>query len=302
MSDPIERPESAAWQQFLIAKRAMLDEYRRAREHSKQLPVQTHHGVVGEAVFRDWLKTFLPRRFGVTAGHIRGQRLRQRELAHFDVIIYDQIESPVLWTEANNDKSASGQARIIPAEYVRAVLEVKATFNRRSVREASDKLVQLNTLAAGTDAADDPYPTYLPANVVIAIVFFELRRDASSDIKALDALKKVLTDLKREPCGAVILAGEGRPQDDTGLAHFFRADKPMTAFDLPDGLLSHICMSGTEILDGQHIGVSLSWSDVNFSRFAFDLLASITGRFRSGYMSSFHGLDLSKLPGGSTGG
>jgi hypothetical protein len=300
MADEIAKSPSVAWQQFLVGKREMLDDYRRARTHAQQLPVQAHHGVVGEAIFRNWLQTFLPGRFGVTAGYIRGQRLRQPEFTHFDVIVYDQIESPTLWIESNTDKSGSGRTRIIPAEHVLAVLEVKATFNHRNVVNAIGKLMELNVLAAGVDAADDPYPTYLPANAVLGLVFFELRRDSSADIRALDALK-ALTNLRRPPYGAVILSGEGRPDDDSALAQLFRTEEPMSAFELSERLLTHICMSDTEKIAGENIGVTLSWRDVNFSAFAFNLLAVMTGRFRQGFVSSFHGLDLSKFPQGAGG-
>jgi len=159
-------------------------------------------------------------------------------------------------------------------------------------------LMELNAFADGIDAADDPYPTYLPANAVLGLVFFELQRDSSTDVRALDALK-ALTKLRRPAYGAVILSGEGRPDDDSGLARLFQSDEPMSRILLPDGLLSHICMCDTERIAGENIGVNLSWRDVNFSAFAFDLLAAMTGRFRMGFMSSFHGFDLSKFPPGA---
>src|SRR5579871_5682552 len=114
-----EKQCSWAWQQFLLGQRAMLAEYDRARVHAQTQVVQTHHGNVAEAAIRDWLGSFLPKRFGVTAGYIRSQHVaRVHQSAHFDVIVYDQLESPTLWIEENKDKSEGGRARIIPAEYV----------------------------------------------------------------------------------------------------------------------------------------------------------------------------------------
>lgn len=87
-----------AWQQFLTAREKLLAEYDRALVHAQGQPVKTHHGVVGEAAVRDWLEQFLPGRYGVTSGFIKSQNPRAAMTSHFDVIIYDQIEAPILWT------------------------------------------------------------------------------------------------------------------------------------------------------------------------------------------------------------
>jgi len=109
----------------------MLDEYDRAAIHASEQPVSTHHGVVGEAAVRDWLQNFLPKRYGVVSGYIKSQGFETAyQSTHFDVIIYDQLEAPILWIEVNRDKSESGRARIIPAEHVRAIIEVKASFQQ----------------------------------------------------------------------------------------------------------------------------------------------------------------------------
>ena len=119
----------------------MLDEYDRALVHAKSQPVVTHHGVVGEAAVRSWLATFLPKRYGVTAGYVRSQGFKTaHQTSHFDVIIYDQLEAPTLWIESNKDKSEAARARIVPAEHVQALIEVKAAFNTQTVRQAADKL------------------------------------------------------------------------------------------------------------------------------------------------------------------
>src|SRR5687767_3173719 len=97
---------AAVWKQFLIRRRKLLAQYDEAIQYAKEQPVQTHHGNVGEAAVRDWLTTFLPKRFGVTAGHIRKQGTQDALVTpHFDCIIYDQLEAPILWIESNVDKS-----------------------------------------------------------------------------------------------------------------------------------------------------------------------------------------------------
>jgi hypothetical protein len=225
MAQEIDGRYSVAWQQFLVAKRAMLTEYDWARAHAKEQVVATHHGVVGEAAVRDWLTTFLPKRYGVVPGFVRSQGLPSaHQSAHFDVIIYDQIEAPTLWIEVNKDKSERGRARIIPAEYVRAIIEVKAAFNRRSVREAVMKLAELEPLIKGVDAPGENYPKYLPASAVLAMVFFELRSADASDLEALNLIRDL--QVQRPFYGAMILRGEGLHPDDTALIRQLQSEQP----------------------------------------------------------------------------
>ncbi|MGC2330796.1 MAG: DUF6602 domain-containing protein [Candidatus Acidiferrales bacterium] len=284
---------SAAWSQFLVARRGMLAEYDRALAHSKELTVSTHHGVVGEAAVRDWLGTFLPKRYGVVSGYIKAQGLpRGHQSQHFDVIIYDQLDSPTLWIEENKDKSESGRARIIPAEFVRAVLEVKSSFCKRTVREACEKLNELEPLIAGTDAESEKYPKYLPASAILAMVFFELRCADEFDLDALTLIRDFLP--RRLFYGAVILRGEGLHPDDTGLIQQYGSDEPLPASPgcATNSLLYGLTMTATAPLGQRYIGAMLRWGDVEFSGFAFDLLALLNGTYRPGYGSSFHGLQI----------
>lgn len=286
-----EPPTSAAWRQFLLAKRAMLAEYDRALSHAKTQPVVSHHGNVAEAALRDWLGTFLPKRFGVTSGYIRSQGFPEvHQSSHFDVIVYDQLEAPTLWIEENRDKAEGGRARIIPAEYVGAIIEVKAAFNRRAVADAADKLRLLGPLMSAVDGADERYPRYLPFSTVLAMVFFELRSDDRRDLAALNEFRHIA--FNRSFYGAVILRGEGLPPDAAALISQAVSDQPMEPLFVDAGLLHGTSMGGTLEVDGRLMSAMLMWSDVNFSRFAFDLLALLKGTYQPGRVSSFHGLDL----------
>jgi hypothetical protein len=171
---------SIAWRHFLSGRSKLLSEYDRARTHSRELQVQTHHGVVAEAGVRDWLASFLPKRFGVVPGYIKSQDPQSEMSSHFDVLIFDQLESPVLWVESNQDKAHGGLSRVIPAEYVLGVMEVKAAFSKRAVQEAIKKLNELTPLMTGQNPSNDPYPTFLPSSTVLTMLFFELR---SADAK-----------------------------------------------------------------------------------------------------------------------
>ena len=82
----------------------------------------------------------------MTSGYIIPNiRTVSYRLNHYDVIVYDALNSPVLWAENNPDNSEQGRSRAIPAEYVHAVFEVKATFNKQSIKEAKEKLNELQS-------------------------------------------------------------------------------------------------------------------------------------------------------------
>lgn len=269
----------------------MLDEYDRALIHANEQPVPTHHGIVGEASVRDWLGTFLPKKYGVTSGFIRNQGLpTPHQSAHFDVIIYDQVEAPILWIEANEDKSESGRKRIIPAEHVRAILEVKAAFSRRTVRDAIAKLGELTPLTAGANGAAERYPKYLPASAILAMVFFELRTADASDMEALNLLRTV--EFGRPFYGAAVLRGQGIQADATAIVQRYQSDMPSSELLFESGLLHGIAMTASVKSGGTNVGAHMMWGDVNFSQFAFDLLALLNGTYRTGFLSSMHGVEI----------
>ncbi len=281
---------SAAWSQFYNQKRRLLTDYRLARQDHVGRPVQTEHGRTAEALIRQWLEVFLPRRYAVTPGYIRSQGGGNAMASQFDVIVYDQLEAPVLWTGLNPDASVQGQSRIIPAEYVHAVLEVKSTFSRQNVLNALNKLEQLNPLMAGEDYPADSYPQYLPQGCAVGIVFFELRQSEASEISALELLRALR--FKRSFLGPVVLSGEGVPDEETGRIAFLRSREHVESMILDGNLLAASTMPESTEVDGHHYTVRLSWARLNFCEFAFDLLAIMKGKYRPTHMSSMHCIDM----------
>ncbi|MDD2755678.1 MAG: hypothetical protein PHS80_09145 [Methanothrix sp.] len=123
-SDTAQRPCTQGYEQFLASKKEMLDDYDKSKNLDKADEIETEHGKVAEAKFREWLSIFLPKKYAVTPGYIVSQGMSdENKLPHFDVIIYDHLESPVLWIKGNPDLSQRGTSRAIPAEHVRAVIE-----------------------------------------------------------------------------------------------------------------------------------------------------------------------------------
>jgi hypothetical protein len=282
--------KSVGWQQFLVARRELLAQYDQALIHARDQSVATHHGVVGEAAVRDWLAGFLPKRYGVTSGFIKSQDPKSKMTSHFDVIIYEQLEAPILWTESNRDKSEQGLSRVIPAEYVRAVIEVKSALNRKTVRDAINKLDDLRPLMMGANQPDESYPKYLPISTILSMLFFELRAPDAKDSEVLNLIRDF--DTIRVFYGPVVLRGEGLHSDYTGMFSKLRSDEPMDPVWPEKGMLSGYAHSGSRELGTGQILASVMWADVNFSGFAFDLLALLDGKFRPGFVSSFHGFDF----------
>jgi hypothetical protein len=108
---------SAAWTQFLSAKRAMLAEYDRALAHSKEQVVSTHHEVVGEAAVRDWLGTFLPRRYGVVPGNVRSQGLPQGASHNSAMSPFAKVGGRSESFQGELDDRTAGESEAIPTRY-----------------------------------------------------------------------------------------------------------------------------------------------------------------------------------------
>jgi hypothetical protein len=275
--------------QFLTAKREMLNAYDEAREKARAHKTETFHGRVAEAEFRKWLSEFLPKRYGVTSGYIVSQGQSELQtLPHFDVIVYDQLESPVLWLEDSADTSSDGASRAVPCEYVCGVLEVKSAFSSQTVKHALDHLGELDPLLAANDTPIERYPRFLPDKFFRAVVFFELR---DADRRGMGALKEFLRTVNtRGYFRSLILRGFGLPGDDAGIIEVLRnANSPPQPFGWGNDLLTPSgVISENEMMFGTYFGTNLMFSSNGFQKFAFDLVALLKGSYEPGRLSSFH--------------
>lgn len=280
------------WSQFLTARKDMLDSFDKARIHSRKHKVETSHGNVAEAEFRKWLGNFLPKKYSVTSGYIISPGVPDLEKTpHFDVIIYEHLNSPVLWIEDSPDKSEQGKSLAIPAEYVKAVIEVKSAFKNKTVKDALEHLRELKKLMSAVDSPKERYNLYLPADFFCCITFFELKKENEFDKAALKSMIDGI-DL-RGFRGGIILRGDGQSKQVTGKIDLLRSETEMTSsIKKPDrSLLGRWGEADSiKIKDDLHFGAILTWSEPNFSGYAFDLVALLNGTFEIGRLSSFHGL------------
>jgi hypothetical protein len=259
----------------------MLDAFDAGRRKARGHEVEVYHGRVAEAEFRKWLEGFLPKRFGVTPGYVVSQGQRGSvKYPHFDVVIYDQMESPILWIEDHPDVSERGAARAIPAEHVRAILEVKSTYSPRTAAHALEHLRDLEPLSVSVDPPGERYKKYLPAGFFCAAVFFETEGTVT------------LPDLTfgRE------LVPNGGPKNFFG-GHILRGKGLDPQFSCSVRITIELSREGMEIPPGERqLGTLPMWSQFAFSMFAFDVVALLSGTYDHRFLSSFHAIPLSDLP------
>lgn len=246
---------------------------------------------MAEAQFRVWLNSFLPKRYSVTSGYIVSPGLKSTDITpHYDVIIFDQLESPILWVEDNPDHSSQGSSLAIPVEHVKGVLEVKSIFSSKSVGEAMEHLKDLLPLMGGLDEPSDRYKLHLGPSFCCGLIFFDLKSDSQFS-KA--ALKKI--NLGRELrgfFGGIVLRGEGHTKPLTGTLSLLQSKTPIegTIRQNKQSLLNMGMSQSVQIAENLHLSSMISWSESEFSRFAFDLLAMIQDKYEVGRLSSFHGM------------
>jgi len=285
------------WEQFLTARKGMLDEYDRARTKAQSHKVETYQGKVAEAQFRKWLKNFLPQRYGVASGQIISQGMKAHEKApEFDVIIYDALNAPVLWINEDADTADQGRKMALPAEHVLGVLEVKSRLQSRTVVDAISHLSELMPLMKGEDNPSERYKLYLPRSFFCGIIFFELTREDSRDSSTLLRLTDSV-GLKNF-YGGIVLRASGHYSDASGRLQLLRApDTVEDAFSVTAkkeriDLFSHASFSKSIPFYDINIQTMLIWSEMFFSQFAFDMVALLDGTYEHGRLSSFHGLGV----------
>src|SRR5260221_2005889 len=174
---------------FLAERKGLLDAYDQAKAKTADESVRADHGNAAEKLFRDWLTSFLPKRFGVTKGYIITTNLNyDGPIEEWDILIYDALEAPVLFYK--DPKGGEDPRRAIPVEYVRGVLEVKATLTPAWAKKVEVKLSKLQPFL-GTNTSP-LYKEFLCEPFISAAVFFETKvKNLKEYRRALDNLTKL---------------------------------------------------------------------------------------------------------------
>jgi len=287
------------WKEFYRNRKDILTEYDKILEQNENRPVKVAHGIGVEAYLRKLLSEFLPKKFGVTSGYIIPDLYTEVKLLyHYDIIIYDVLESPVLWTEGNQDDSEQGKYRAIPAKHVIALYEVKSRLTKANVKNVIEKLNQIQ------DFSDQLHTNYSCGIILVELKIADVNKEA--------ILKQLLKLSEVYKCsGGMILRYEGDESltgkidllDYEGLGlennHLIPLAKPFEDLDIyidEEGNCTiaekgagwrlvqttkntyHMSFSyGVTYTEINSNSVRLSWSRNNFSEFCIDLLSSLEG-------------------------
>lgn len=289
---------SFGWKEFNQNRANILNEFDRIKSLTERRPVHTAHGVAVESFIRNWLAEFLPKKYAVTSGYVIPDVYEfDYKLYHYDVIIYDQIESPILWIEGNLDESDTGKFRAIPAKYVVAIYEVKSSLDKKNAIDSINKLNEINS-----------FSDHLPHNFSSGSIFIELRQSNISKKDILPELFKgitipgywggVILRCEIDPSMTGLIAfgiHEGKEEGqvpDVDLAKpidelniFLQEDGNLTLAECGGGA-SLVCTSphtwsvtkeyGAHYSSGQQL-LMLTWSHSKFSEFAIQLISCTEG-------------------------
>ena len=288
------------WKEFHRNRKDILAEYDKILEQTANRPIKVAHGQGVEAYIRKWLSEFLPKKYGVTSGYIIPNLYEDSgKIYHFDIIIYNRLDDPVLWTEGNEDKSEQGKYRAIPAKHVVAVYEVKSRLTKPNVSEALNKLNQTK------DFSDQLHPFYS-----CGVIFIELKESDNNRESIIRELIKgkdifgfsggvVLRYEGDDTCTALINIFEIEPKEDENKRYIPLA-KPIDDLNIyltEDGNLqiaenwggaklvatsqnnwSVSKQYGVVFNDGNK-SVHLSWSRTNFADFCIDMVSGNMGEY-----------------------
>lgn len=284
------RVETRGHDEFHSNRNRILDAFKRAEKLSSKRSAPVYHGESAEGALREWLAEFLPKRFGVTSGFLTSQEMIvDAQLRHYDIIIYDQLSSPVLFTEELSDKSELGRSRLIPVEHVHAVIEVKATLTAASAKAAMVKLAELEPFKQPIGANPTAYPLYFPKDFYLGCVFVHLKDLKQLSLKVLNTFASLYQ--QRGFHEVTILSGKGFGSEST-IHSYTRPNDPCVALDP----LSQRLWSDSFELKGETHRLSLRGFEGGFAKFAFDLLAIISGTYRQGEVSSMYGYGYTETP------
>lgn len=214
----------------------LLQEYDAAVAQAADDPVKTEHGVSCEAHFRSFLEQFLPRKYGVTKGYIITPDLDYAgPLEEWDIIIYDAMEAPVLFVRRTRDESERAGKRGIPVEYVRGVVEVKATFNKAMAEKATAKLLKLRQFLKLEDGTPKYGSTHLSSGFRAFAVFFETKvKNSKEYADALGALAPFWqTDPLVQFSKALIIRGQSCPEYSATVSYAMSGAPDFTDMFIP---------------------------------------------------------------------
>lgn len=289
MKNPQEKYGKIGWREFFENRKKILDKFDQAKNLNINRPTRTSHGVVVEQAVRDWLEEFLPGKYGITSGYVIPDIVSMEyKLYHYDIIIYNRLDSPVLWTESDS----SGKAQAIPAKFIYHIIEVKSTFDGKNIRDGLKKIKSL-----------DEFKEFLPDHFKSSLLFVEMKNGV---INKQNILRKFYGSLPFSFNEALILRSELN-EDMSATLHLqklkdeeekitplakdideIKMTKTDFGFNLETGGTSlelskdkkkpekiHVIKGYSSTVHEKELMISLRWSFNEFSAFSFRLLNAL---------------------------
>ena len=198
----------------------------------------SHPGTKGDASENVWLdlfQTYLPKRYQAKKAHVVDSDGKFSQ--QIDVVIFDRQYSPFIF-------HYEGQ-RVIPAECVYAVFEVKQSINAYHVRYAQEKVASVRCLKRTSlpiPHAGGEYPAKSLFHIYGGLLTFESGWKPALGKCLLDALNTGHEDGNRLDLGCVAAHGYFSFEKDNEYK-IDKIKKPTTAFLFK--LISQLQLSGT---------------------------------------------------------
>ncbi len=264
------------FRQLNTNKLLILKEYELSKIINENRPVKVAHGNTGESAFRNFLTKFLPKKYGVTSGFIISSVFDSLEkIPHYDVIIYDQINAPILWEDINTDQSIQGLSKAIPVEFVCGVIEIKSSLNRKAVKEGVEKLEELVKYKKVSD--DSIFPS-LKQNFVCGLVFFEISEKDAIVPFNINSLLPSEDLIKIGYNGGIVLKGEGLSLEESGLIVLIeRKFGEIIKCNIGKNKRSLLDFgqSNSKHYNSENINVGIVWEEGGFAEFLWDLTLTL---------------------------
>lgn len=289
MKNPKEKYGKVGWREFFENRKKILNAFDQAKSLNSHRPIQTSHGVVVEEAIRIWLTEFLPGKYGVTSGYVIPDIVSMEyKLYHYDIIIYNKLDSPILWTESDT----SGKAQAIPAKFVYHIIEVKSTFDGKNIREGLKKIKSL-----------DEFQEFLPNHFKSSLIFVDMKNGV---LNKQNILRKFYGNLPVSYNETLVLRSQlnedmsatlhlqklqGGEEKITPLAKNIdeiKMNKTEFGFTLEAGGTSlelskdeknpekiHVIKGYSSTVHEKELMISLNWSFNAFSAFSFRLLNTL---------------------------
>jgi hypothetical protein len=116
-------------------------------------------GVAREAILRKPLEEFLPARYGVATGEVRGSD--GSVSGQWDILIYNKLDTPRMFS--------SFDAMVLPVEGIQAAISVRSNLNKAAITDVAEAAAVLRSMPRNTLPAQ-PNPK-LVSPAVFAVGF-----------------------------------------------------------------------------------------------------------------------------------